>query len=97
MSKQFIQQYYNKTDRIIQFGGSNKETSIRREFANLLSQYADNQNLMLVDELTIKGTNGNAIRPDGTLKNILCIDFGYWESKDSNDDLEEEINNRASL
>jgi predicted helicase len=96
MSKQAIQQYYTKTDRIIQFGGTSKETSIRNEFSYLLSQYADNQNLALIPELTIKGANGANIRPDGTLKNVLRLDFGYWESKDSNDDLEEEINKKIA-
>ena len=96
MSKQLIQQYYTKTDQIIQYGGSSKETSIRRAFANLLSQYAENQSLMMIDELTIKGTNGKDIRPDGTLKNVLRLDMGYWESKDTKDDLEEEINKKIA-
>ena len=29
--------------------------------------------------------------PDGTLKNILRLDYGFWESKDTDDDLEVEI------
>ena len=32
MSKASISEYYNKVDKIIQFGGTKKETSVRNEF-----------------------------------------------------------------
>ena len=34
------------------------------------------------------------MRPDGGLKNALRLDYGYWESKDSRDDIDTEINNK---
>jgi hypothetical protein len=49
---------------------------------------------VLVAELPVRGTKGRDITPDGTLKNILRLDYGYWESKDEALDLEEEIDKK---
>ncbi len=95
MSKQLISQYYTKVDKLIQFGGSRKETSVRNEFYNLLSHYGEKKNLVLVAELPIRGTKGKDVTPDGTLKNILRLDYGYWESKDESLDLNEEIDKKV--
>ena len=95
MSKQLISQYYNKVDKLIQFGGSRKETSVRNEFYNLLSHYAEKKHLVLIAELPIRGTKGKDVTPDGTLKNILRLDYGYWESKDESLDLDEEIDKKV--
>ncbi len=94
MSKQLISQYYNKVDKLIQFGGSGKETSVRNEFYNLLSHYGEKKNLVLVAELAVRGTKGKDVTPDGTLKNILRLDYGYWESKDEALNLDEEIDKK---
>jgi hypothetical protein len=82
MSRQLIHQYYNKLERIIQYGGSRNETSIRTAFQILVNDYANKRNLELVTEVAIKGTKGANVKPDGVLKNALRLDFGYWESKD---------------
>jgi predicted helicase len=94
MSKQLIHQYYNKLERIIQYGGSRNETSIRTAFQILVNDYANKRNLELVTEVAIKGTKGANVKPDGVLKNALRLDFGYWESKDESDDIEEEIDKK---
>ncbi|MEP7265963.1 MAG: N-6 DNA methylase, partial [Bacteroidota bacterium] len=95
MSKQLITQYYNKVDKLIQFGGTKKETSVRNEFYNLLSHYGERKNLVLVAELPVRGTKGKDVTPDGTLKNILRLDYGYWESKDESLDIDEEIDKKV--
>ncbi|MBK8927547.1 MAG: hypothetical protein IPM74_17010 [Crocinitomicaceae bacterium] len=46
---------------------------------------------MLVSEVTIKTAKGTNVTPDGTLKDSLRQDWGYWESKDEADDIDEEI------
>ncbi len=94
MSHQLISQYYNKVDKLIQFGASRKETSVRNEFYNLLSHYGEKKNLVLVAELPVRGTKGKDVTPDGTLKNVLRLDYGYWESKDESLDLDEEIDKK---
>ena len=94
MSLNLIDKYYNKLQMIKQFGGSPNELSIREAFKELLGHYANKNNLMLISELRVKGTKGEMVQPDGTLKNALRLDYGYWESKDSKDDIDTEINNK---
>jgi predicted helicase len=44
MSIQLINQYYNKRDRIVQYGGSKNELSIRDPFKDLPNyRFADNK------------------------------------------------------
>jgi len=94
MSKILITQYYNRVDKLVQFGGTKKETSVRNEFYSLLNHYAEKKNLVLVAELPVRGTKGRDVTPDGTLKNVLRLDYGYWESKDEALDLDEEIDKK---
>jgi len=87
MTIQLIQQYRTKLENLIQYGGSKNETSIRSAFQSLLEQYCANKNLVLVPELSYK----NTVIPDGTLKDALRQDWGYWESKNTYDNLDDEI------
>ncbi|MEJ7575885.1 MAG: type ISP restriction/modification enzyme [Pyrinomonadaceae bacterium] len=91
MSKQLINNYYNKLDETIRFGGSRNETTVEHAFIALVNSYAERRNLMLVPKIAIKSTKGTNIIPDGALKNALRLDFGYWESKDIKDDIDKEI------
>jgi predicted helicase len=91
MSQLAIQKYHNEVQKIIDFGGSKKETAIRFAFQKLLDEYASQKGLILVAELTIKSPFGNNITPDGTLKDSLRLDWGYWESKDEADEINLEI------
>ena len=54
MSLQLINQYYNRVDKKIQYGGSNKETAIRNEFYNLINHYCERKHLDLIPELDYK-------------------------------------------
>jgi predicted helicase len=92
MSTHSIHEYQNEVEKIIDFGGTKKETAIRSAFLNLLNEYAKQKGLMIVTEVTIKATNSNKnVTPDGTLKDVLRQDWGYWESKDESDNLDDEI------
>src|SRR5208283_4344064 len=91
MSLQLINQYYSNLDRILRFGGSRNETAIRSAFYKLLNEYAHKRDLELVTEISCIGTKGKAVNPDGILKNALRLDYGYWESKDESDDINDEI------
>ena len=91
MSLQLINQYQAKLERLIAYGGSRNETSVRAAFQDLLDRYAAAKNLALVTELEYKTRLGTTVRPDGTLKNAVRQDVGYWESKDERDDLDAEI------
>lgn len=94
MSQTQISQYYSSVDKLIQFGGSRNESTIRNYFITLINQYAEKKNLLLVPEIAVRGTKGKDVKPDGTLKNVLRLDYGYWESKDEADDLDEEIDKK---
>lgn len=91
MSQYSITQYYNALERIIDFGGTRNETSIRTAFHILLNEYARGKGLELVTEVAVMGTNGKDVRPDGVLKDTLRQEWGCWESKDESDDINEEI------
>jgi len=91
MSIQLIQKYYSELDRIIRYGGSRNEQSLRKPFQDLLEQYARAKGLVLVAEIELQTKRGTRIRPDGVLKDALRQDWGFWESKDEKDELEAEI------
>ena len=94
MSKQAINTYYNKLDKSIRYGGTSKESAIRKAFSNLLDDYCENKNLELVEELNLKDS---AKHPDGTLRDASRLDWGYWESKDTDDVLDEEILKKTEI
>lgn len=76
-----IETYYKELEDIIQFGGSDNESSIRAAFQTCLSDYCSDhrENLKLIPELAGSG---------GTVKDTLRMARGYWEAKDSRDDLD---------
>jgi hypothetical protein len=82
MSIYAIQQYHKELEKIIHYGGSKKETAIRNSFYNLLNEYARSKDLMLIPEISTKNKSGKIITPDGTIKDSIRNDWGYWESKD---------------
>ncbi len=90
MSIQLINHYYTEVDRLIQFGGKANEAVISQKFGDLIDGYCRKRHLLLVPQVDIKTREGRLIRPDGTIKNVLRLDYGYWESK-ANVDLEDEI------
>lgn len=91
MSIQLIQKYYTEIDKIIRYGGSRNESSLRKPFQDLLEGYARAKSLVLVAEVEMESKKGTRIRPDGVLKDALRQDWGFWESKDEKDDIEAEV------
>ncbi|MEH2457131.1 type ISP restriction/modification enzyme [Nostoc sp.] len=91
MSKLLVSQYHTEVERIIQYGGSRKETSIRVAFQNLVNEYCKPREFRLIPELDYKTPSGKLVYPDGTVKDALRLDWGYWESKDEYDNLDQEI------
>ena len=94
MSQLLINQYYTEVERIIQYGGSRNESSIRFAFQKLLSEYCKSRDFVLVPELDYKTKTGKKVTPDGTVKDALRLDWGFWESKDEYDILDEEIDRK---
>ncbi|MBW4476127.1 MAG: N-6 DNA methylase [Tolypothrix brevis GSE-NOS-MK-07-07A] len=96
MSKLLVSQYYTEVEKIIQYGGSRKETSIRVAFQNLINEYCKPRDFQLIPELDYKTRNGKIVYPDGTVKDALRLDWGYWESKDQYDNLNQEIDKKLA-
>ncbi len=94
MSTYAIKTFHSDLERIKHFGGTSKETAIRMAFQKLIDEYAKAKDLMLIPEVSLKTKNGKTVTPDGTLKDILRLDHGYWESKDEADDIDEEISKK---
>lgn len=96
MSKLLVSQYHTEVEKIIQYGGSRKETSIRVAFQNLINEYCKPRDFQLIPELDYKTRNGKIVYPDGTVKDALRLDWGYWESKDQYDNLNQEIDKKLA-
>ena len=91
MSKLLVSQYHQEVEKLIQYGGKSKETATRSAFQNLLNGYCKPKDYLLIPELDYKTKTGTTIRPDGTVKDAIRLDYGYWEAKDKYDNLDREI------
>ena len=96
MSSFLISKYLSAVDKIVRYGGSKNESSIKNAFASLINDYAETNQLILIPELEYKTKSGNIVYPDGTLKDAIRLSHGWWESKDVDDNLEKEIENKIS-
>ena len=83
-----IERYHAYLGELIEAGGSDNELNIRPAFQNCLTAYCNDhrERLTLVPELP--GPGGI---PDGTVKDSLRMARGYWEAKDTDDNLDNEI------
>ena len=69
------------------------EGAVRSAFQNLLAATAKPLKWTLIPELGRK-VNGHTIFPDGTLRDTFHIPRGFWEAKDTDDDLRIEIDKK---
>jgi len=91
MSRLLVTQYQAEVEKIIRYGGSRNESSIRNAFERLLNDYCKPRNYMLIPELEYKTKLNKPVRPDGTVKDAIRLEHGWWESKDKYDVLDKEI------
>ena len=66
------------------------EMAIRSAFQNLLSATAKKRKWTLIPELS-DITGGKLTRPDGTIRDNNYLPRGYWEAKDTHDDIDQAI------
>ena len=90
-----IRRYYESLQQLVAVSGSDNERVIRPAFQNCLAEYcaAHRENLTLVPELRTPA----GVIPDGTVKDALRMARGYWEAKDSHDDLDAEIERKFNI
>jgi predicted helicase len=96
MSRLLVTQYQAEVEKIIRYGGSKKETSIRNAFERLLNDYCKPRNYLLIPELDFKTKFNTTVFPDGTVKDAIRLEHGWWESKDQYDKLDEEIEKKLA-
>lgn len=94
MSRQLINEYRADLDRLRQVSGSRRESVVREPFKDLLKRWGKSQDLHFVAEHAIVTPKGNRIYTDGALLHGLRVPFGYWEAKDEDDKLDDEITNK---
>src|SRR4051812_9793763 len=68
------------------------EGATETAFSHLLAVTARPHGWTLIPKkkLTVKGT-GKLVYPDGTLEDDFYLPRGYWEAKDTGDDLDAEV------
>jgi len=71
------------------------EMNVRSAFEFLLADTAKLKGWTFIPELSGK-SGGTLIRPDGTLRDRNSLPRGYWEAKDTQDDLPTEINKKIA-
>ena len=97
MSRQHINTYRRTLAEQHRVTGSLNERVLKKAFADLLERTGRSHDLVFTNEWEGRGPRGNQIAVDGALvPQILRKPFGYWEAKDSKDDLDREIANKIS-
>lgn len=91
MSQILINAYLSELDRIKRISGSLSEQVIREAFKDLLKAWSRQQGLVFLAEHGMASNQKTSIRPDGTILHDLRVPLGYWEAKDTGDDLDTEI------
>ncbi len=88
-----IKQYYTELQEYDSIGAEH-EGAVRTAFQNLLQYYARQANLILVCEKIHYTPEKRRIRPDGEIVDTFGLPYGYWEAKDTQDDLYVEVNKK---
>ncbi|MGH6811737.1 MAG: type ISP restriction/modification enzyme, partial [Methylocella sp.] len=91
MSQLLINQYLNELQSLRKISGTTRETVVRAAFKDLLKAFGKNHELQFIAEYKIVTPAKNLISVDGALLHTLRVPFGYWEAKDEEDDLDDEI------
>ena len=91
MSQSLINDYLKQVDVIKKISGSSRETIVREAFKDLLKAWGRQQNLIFLAEYPLKTATKTNITVDGALLHELRMPLGYWEAKDADDDLDNEV------
>src|SRR6266700_2446533 len=89
--KRDIDTYYKELN-VYQDKNVTHETALRSAFQNLLAVFPQSARWTLIPEQRL----ANGKRPDGTLRDAFNLPRGYWEAKDTKDDLATEIRKKIS-
>ena len=87
----YIHDYRRELDDAQRIAGSVNEQNVSGAFAGLLKACGREHKLILKPEYVFRAKTGAALRADGVLLDRLQLVHGWWEAKDSKDDLDQEI------
>ena len=90
-----IKTYYTELEKYAQLGAEN-EGSVRAAFQSLLQHYCGQFDFTLLCEKTLHTADNRRITPDGEIVDAYGLPHGYWEAKDTQDDLHIEANKKFS-
>lgn len=91
MSQLLINAFLAELDKIRKISGTLNEQTIRPAFRQLLRDWAKSDDLTFVEELEHATSQKTKVYPDGTVLHDLRVPLGFWEAKDTKDDLDTEI------
>ncbi|MBX9616428.1 MAG: N-6 DNA methylase [Caulobacteraceae bacterium] len=91
MSQLLINEYLNELATLKRVSGAQRESVVREAFKDLLKKWGKSQNLVFIPEHEFVTTAKVRNYVDGALMHDLRVPFGYWEAKDADDDLDDEI------
>lgn len=96
VSRQLITEYRSELDRIHAASGSKRESVVREAFRDLLKRWGKSRELIFLAEHEYVPPAGNRCYIDGALVHSIRVPFGYWEAKDTGDNLDEEIRKKTA-
>ena len=82
-----VQNYYSALRQFNDLGVT-RETAVRSAFQGLLDHCARQHDWTLVPEWEIRRPRQHPLRVDGALLDNFRLTHGFWEAKDSHDDLQ---------
>ena len=88
-----IRNYYAELKEYERLGEQNEGT-VRAAFQGLLQHYCHQSNLTLLCEKTHYTPEKRRITPDGEVVDTFNLPYGYWEAKDTQDDLHVEASKK---
>lgn len=91
MARVLINQYLADPDRLKSVSGEEQEGIVSEAFKDLPKGWGRKRDLVFVPQFKLDTLTREERCVDGALLHELRVPFGYWEAKDSKDDLDAEI------
>jgi hypothetical protein len=91
MSQLLIQHYLNDLQTLKRVSGTSREGVVSEAFKTLLKDWGKSRDLIFIPQYEYQTLQKTRVVPDGALVHELRVPLGYWEAKDEEDDLDEEI------
>lgn len=91
MSILLINDYLREIDRLRRYSGASTEKVISEAFKDLLKAWARSAGLHFIPQHDFQTALGTRVVPDGAVLHDLRVPLGWWEAKDTADDLDTEI------